>query len=273
MPRPAPQRGGSRGHESACPCRAICLETRHRKRGPFVYRLGHQVFNLGRGVRLPYGLPQLPVTYCYSWDFSPCCLTLSKGWTTSPYCCHPNGRGLRPWCRSPPAHSSHARERPGFRRVSPPHWPAGLPRPSGGREVIRRRPPRCTGPETRCPAFRACRAARCRIPLQPGDGGHDADPRIHLGGGAGCRRGRGRAALLRADRPYRPAGLCHERCWPGGVERDVPSLRRGPGDARYAHRAALSGAVVPGGIGLAPELDARLRSDDGAVHPARPAGA
>ena len=29
----------------------------HAKRGPFVYRLGHQVFNLGRGVRLPYGLP------------------------------------------------------------------------------------------------------------------------------------------------------------------------------------------------------------------------
>ena len=25
--------------------------------GPFVYRLGHQVFNLGRGVQLPYGLP------------------------------------------------------------------------------------------------------------------------------------------------------------------------------------------------------------------------
>ena len=25
--------------------------------GPFVYRLGRQVFNLKRGVRLPYGLP------------------------------------------------------------------------------------------------------------------------------------------------------------------------------------------------------------------------
>ena len=25
--------------------------------GPFVYRLGHLVFNQARGVRLPYGLP------------------------------------------------------------------------------------------------------------------------------------------------------------------------------------------------------------------------
>lgn len=35
---------------------------RHTQRGPFVYRLGRQVFNLKRGVRLPYGLPQLPST-------------------------------------------------------------------------------------------------------------------------------------------------------------------------------------------------------------------
>ncbi len=28
-----------------------------RPSGPFVYRLGRQVFNLKRGVRLPYGLP------------------------------------------------------------------------------------------------------------------------------------------------------------------------------------------------------------------------
>ena len=28
-------------------------------RGPFVYRLGRQVFNLERGVRFPYGLPFL----------------------------------------------------------------------------------------------------------------------------------------------------------------------------------------------------------------------
>ena len=41
----------------------------------------------------------------------------------------------------------------------------------------------------------------------------------------------------------------------------------------HAHRVALSGAVVPGRIGLAPELDARLRSGEGAVSPARPAGA
>ena len=26
-------------------------------RGPFVYRLGRQVFNLERGVRFPYGMP------------------------------------------------------------------------------------------------------------------------------------------------------------------------------------------------------------------------
>ena len=31
--------------------------------GPFVYRLGHQVFNLVRGVRLPYGLPQIPALF------------------------------------------------------------------------------------------------------------------------------------------------------------------------------------------------------------------
>jgi hypothetical protein len=103
----------------------------------------------------------------------------------------------------------------------------------------------------------------CRIPLQPGDVHHDADSRIHLGGGAGCRRGRRRSALLRADRPYRPAGLCHERRWRGGVERDVLPLRRGAGDAGHAYRAALSGAVIRGGNGLAPELDARLRSDEG----------
>ncbi len=30
------------------------LTLRH---GPFVYRLGRQVFNLERGVRFPYGLP------------------------------------------------------------------------------------------------------------------------------------------------------------------------------------------------------------------------
>jgi hypothetical protein len=31
--------------------------TPHASSGPFVYRLGRQVFNLKRGVRLPYGLP------------------------------------------------------------------------------------------------------------------------------------------------------------------------------------------------------------------------
>ena len=35
----------------------IFISTVHNKRGPFVYRLGRQVFNLERGVRLPYGLP------------------------------------------------------------------------------------------------------------------------------------------------------------------------------------------------------------------------
>jgi hypothetical protein len=33
------------------------INTAHRQRGPFVYRLGHLVFNQVRGVRLPYGLP------------------------------------------------------------------------------------------------------------------------------------------------------------------------------------------------------------------------
>jgi len=31
--------------------------TPHAVCGPFVYRLGRQVFNLERGVRFPYGLP------------------------------------------------------------------------------------------------------------------------------------------------------------------------------------------------------------------------
>jgi hypothetical protein len=35
----------------------VSLDTVHAKRGPFVYRLGRQVFNLERGVRFPYGLP------------------------------------------------------------------------------------------------------------------------------------------------------------------------------------------------------------------------
>ena len=34
-------------------------------RGPFVYRLGRQVFNLERGVRFPYGLPN-PLIYLFS---------------------------------------------------------------------------------------------------------------------------------------------------------------------------------------------------------------
>ncbi len=40
-----------------CAARWFFIITRHAKRGPFVYRLGRQVFNLERGVRLPYGLP------------------------------------------------------------------------------------------------------------------------------------------------------------------------------------------------------------------------
>ena len=35
------------------------------QRGPFVYRLGRQVFNLERGVRFPYGLPPYSVSFCY----------------------------------------------------------------------------------------------------------------------------------------------------------------------------------------------------------------
>ena len=39
--------------------------------GPFVYRLGRQVFNLERGVRFPYGLPPFPYNYVYSAAFGP----------------------------------------------------------------------------------------------------------------------------------------------------------------------------------------------------------
>ena len=36
----------------------LCIEVASQMRGPFVYRLGRQVFNLERGVRFPYGLPK-----------------------------------------------------------------------------------------------------------------------------------------------------------------------------------------------------------------------
>ena len=40
--------------------------SRHRHGdGPFVYRLGRQVFNLERGVRFPYGLPPKYITICF----------------------------------------------------------------------------------------------------------------------------------------------------------------------------------------------------------------
>ncbi len=41
--------------EAPCPCERHCLISSGA--GPFVYRLGRQVFNLERGVRFPYGLP------------------------------------------------------------------------------------------------------------------------------------------------------------------------------------------------------------------------
>ncbi len=43
-----------------CPLRRPPVLPRERltpRHGPFVYRLGRQVFNLERGVRFPYGLP------------------------------------------------------------------------------------------------------------------------------------------------------------------------------------------------------------------------
>jgi hypothetical protein len=45
------------------------IRQRRPKRGPFVYRLGHLVFNQARGVRLPYGLPLLKASYCFSSSF------------------------------------------------------------------------------------------------------------------------------------------------------------------------------------------------------------
>ena len=35
----------------------LCIEVASQMRGPFVYRLGRQVFNLEE-VRFPYGLPK-----------------------------------------------------------------------------------------------------------------------------------------------------------------------------------------------------------------------
>jgi membrane-bound lytic murein transglycosylase B len=40
--------------------RVRTLQIRSPASGPFVYRLGHLVFNQARGVRLPYGLPLVP---------------------------------------------------------------------------------------------------------------------------------------------------------------------------------------------------------------------
>ncbi len=46
----------------SCAPPRIFILTLHAKQGPFVYRLGRQVFNLERGVRFPYGLP-LPLVF------------------------------------------------------------------------------------------------------------------------------------------------------------------------------------------------------------------
>ncbi len=50
-----PPVGGGAGHPilTACAVWAMQLYRRPPPRGPFVYRLGHLVFNQGRGVRLP----------------------------------------------------------------------------------------------------------------------------------------------------------------------------------------------------------------------------
>ena len=58
-------RAGMFFQKPSCALRGFCLVTR-RVAGPFVYRLGRQVFNLERGVRLPYGLPFL----CYFFIFN-----------------------------------------------------------------------------------------------------------------------------------------------------------------------------------------------------------
>ncbi len=42
--------------KTSCPYPRHFLKAPYQ-RGPFVYRLGRQVFNLKRRVRLPYGLP------------------------------------------------------------------------------------------------------------------------------------------------------------------------------------------------------------------------
>jgi hypothetical protein len=41
------------------PLRVTATQISNPASGPFVYRLGHLVFNQARGVRLPYGLPLL----------------------------------------------------------------------------------------------------------------------------------------------------------------------------------------------------------------------
>lgn len=78
------------------------------------------------------------------------------------------------------------------------------------------------------------------------------------------------------------AFICHcNRQGRPGIEKDTHLRMKGPGTVdslarrlhSLRHRPPLPRPVVPGRIRLAPELDARLRSDDREVYPGRPARA
>ncbi len=81
----------------------------------------------------------------------------------------------------------------------------------------------------------------------------------------------GQIYFIRTDHIGRPVFATNDlgvKVW----EAELPALRRRPRRHRR-HRPALPRPVVPGRKRLASELDARLRSDNGAVHRGRPAGA
>ncbi len=89
------------------------------------------------------------------------------------------------------------------------------------------------------------------------------------GRGRGDRR---RHRLLCSHRSHRQARLRHQLQWHKGLDRRLPTLRRRPHLHRHPPLRPLPRPVVPVRERPPPELDARLRPDDGEVPPGRPAG-
>ena len=149
---------------STCTPRGLCLNTASRRRqdrqrtesGPFVYRLGRQVFNLERGVRLPYGLPLLPLICCYQSSLASLLSSAAERWTwfavlRTRYL--PIWAGSLSWCRCRPAWCPCASDR----RRSPMRlrWrrPLALHLLSSAHEASREPVPQRAGRETSCRMF------------------------------------------------------------------------------------------------------------------------